>query len=158
MSGMNWSRARMDGIISTRGSDWAYDEIPYEGRPRWSRPERAKTKPAKAAKPKKPAQSRPPVDPWSLPTHERREALRDARTALRREFAGLPIDDRRGMAAEFRARLGSLAESESAADVLWRTNFQSLLRRPKGTGRGTVAKRTKPQNSRGRHRRDTKER
>src|SRR3954465_2984435 len=114
--GMNWARARMEGIIAERGSERFYEvnDIPQPDRNR-----AAKSSRKRRSKPKRrtdtsvqPTRRGRAGTPPQRPVADSPEVAQ--RRRLRREFERLSRDERARRATEYRSRLRALSSSRAA--------------------------------------------
>src|SRR4051794_12611199 len=113
--GMNWSRARMDRIISERGSDRIYEpplERPSDQARTTRRNQSAQT----------PASSRASADG---------KPSKNKRRKLRRQFEALAGPQRRAQASTYKRQILALYADQAAAERHWQSSFVPLL--PAGT-------------------------
>ena len=108
MARMNWSRARMDRIISERGSVSTWEPPPPHESPR------------KAAGPPRVATRTKPAKPRHRYHGERRRLLH--------QFDELTASDQKRRAPEFRARLRRLSTSDADCEAYWVSAFGQRLR------------------------------
>src|SRR4051812_40943814 len=114
--GMNWDRARMDSLISARGSERFHEpaDAPPSDRTLNGKPKSKKRSKRKVS--------------GRTPQRKLADGPQVAqRRKLRQDFQRLSIDERARHAGEYRARLRALSSSHAAFDSMWRMNFQPLL-------------------------------